>query len=235
MTITHSSHRPALSRHPYPHPTGGRTSLYLVRHGRTRANVDQVLCGHTDLPLDDHGREQAALVAARIADAVEADALLTSPLRRAFSTAEAISALTGLTPQIVPDLIEMNFGIYEGAHFETILEADPELAARFLDLDDGEVGWPEGDTRVGFHRRVVDAFSTILSGNHDRSVIVVAHGGVFGSYLAQIHGSSPNDWRGFQIKNCSITHLEVSIEHTAVHLINDVEHLASIADDETME
>lgn len=218
------------SRHPIAHPRGGQTTLYLVRHGRTIGNVKRVLCGSTDVPLDELGVLQAARVAERIGNSIRADELVTSPLQRARFTAEAISAKTGLAPVIRPDIAEWDFGVAEGKSFEEIGAIYPEISARFQNLDDFEVGWPEGETRGQFHARVYKAFLDILDKYHEHSVIVVAHGGVFGSLLAQIRGLSPNDWRAFDIRNCSVTHLEVTVEDTAIHLMNDVEHLDGLVD-----
>ena len=218
------------SRHPVRHPTGGRTSLYLVRHGRTLGNVQRVLVGSTDIPLDEFGIQQAHLVGERLATAVQADMLLSSPLQRARVTAEIIGRQMGLTPRIRPNLIEWNFGAAEGLSFETIAMQHSDLAVRFADLEDFDVGWPEGETRREFHDRVQNEFLEILTAFESHTLIVVAHGGIFGSLLAQIQGRSPNDPKSFDIRNCSVTHLEVSVDETAVHLLNDVEHLNGLTD-----
>ena len=105
-----------------------------------------------------------------------------------------------------------------------------DLAVRFADLEDFDVGWPEGETRREFHDRVQNEFLEILTAFESHTLIVVAHGGVFGSLLAQIQGRSPNDPKSFDIRNCSVTHLEVSVDETAVHLLNDVEHLNGLTD-----
>jgi broad specificity phosphatase PhoE len=106
----------------------------------------------------------------------------------------------------------------------------PEIAARFADVDDFEVGWPNGETRRTFHDRVYREFMEILTDFERHTLIVVAHGGVFGSLLAQIQGNHPNDWTQYAIHNCSVTHLEVTVDETAIHLLNDVEHLNGLTD-----
>jgi ribonuclease H / adenosylcobalamin/alpha-ribazole phosphatase len=220
------------SRHSLRHPAGGQTSLYLVRHGRTSGNVQQILCGRTDVPLDSRGEREAELVAARIAEFVTADTLISSPLGRARSTAKAIAARTGLEPEIMDDLAELNFGDLEGFTLQRFAMEYPSLAVRFLDFEDHDVGWPGGETRVGFHTRVRNAFEDILTRYQNNSVIVVAHGGVLGSFIAEIQGVSPYDWRQFIIRNCSITHLEVANDGSTFHLVNDTEHLAGLDDED---
>jgi broad specificity phosphatase PhoE len=97
-------------------------------------------------------------------------------------------------------------------------------------MEDFEVGWPDGETRRQFHDRVYAEFLDLLHTYQRHAVIVVAHGGVFGSLLAQIQGHHPNDWRAYEIRNCSVTHLEVSVDGAYVHLLNDVEHLNGLID-----
>jgi broad specificity phosphatase PhoE len=218
------------SRHPIRHPSGGRTSLFLVRHGRTLGNVQRAFVGATDIPLDELGVRQAHLVGERLAAAVQADELVASPLQRARLTAEIIGSKMGRTPEIRPNLTEWNFGDAEGFTIDSLASQHPELMSRFADFEDYDAGWPGGETRRQFHGRVYSEFLDILQAYENHTVIVVAHGGVFGSLLAQIQGRSPNDPSAFDIRNCSVTHLEVSVDDTAVHLLNDVEHLNGLTD-----
>ncbi|HET7056490.1 MAG TPA: histidine phosphatase family protein, partial [Thermomicrobiales bacterium] len=53
----------------------------------------------------------------------------------------------------------------------------------------------------------------------------VTHGGVLGSMAAQLIGTPPNDWARYQIKNCSVTHLEIGQEGSIFHRFNDCAHL----------
>lgn len=218
------------SRFPIRHPAGGRTTLYLVRHGRTLGNVQRVFVGATDIPLDELGIQQAHRVGERLAAAVRADDIVSSPLQRARVTAEIIGRKLGMAPTIRSGLAEWNFGDAEGFTLEAVAARHPELARRFANFDDYDVGWPNGETRRAFHDRVYAEFLDILKAYASHTVIVVAHGGVFGSLLAQIQGRSPNDPNAFNIRNCSVTHLEVSVDNTAIHLLNDIEHLSGLAD-----
>ncbi|MCC6791043.1 MAG: histidine phosphatase family protein [Thermomicrobiales bacterium] len=201
-----------------------------MRHGRTLGNVQRVLVGSTDIPLDSLGVQQAELVGRRLADAIEADVLLSSPLQRAYVTARAIGDKMNLSPVLRPRLAEWNFGDAEGLSMEVLAGQYPDIAARFADIDDFDVGWPGGETRRTFHDRVYIEFTDILRSYERHTLIVVAHGGVFGSLLAQIQGKSPNDWTQYAIHNCSVTHLEVTVEETAIHLLNDIEHLNGLTD-----
>jgi probable phosphoglycerate mutase len=194
--------------------------------------VRRIFQGQLDTPLDSHGIKQAHLLAARVAEQIEADVLLSSPLQRALVTAQIIGASLGLEPIVVPELSEMDFGAMEGMTIDRLEAEHPEIAAGMYDDQDDEFGWPEGETRRDFHGRVLTVFQTILADYPGKRVVVVAHGGVIGSFIAQIEGVSPNDWQRHPIANCSLTHLHVTPEHTAVHLFNDAVHLEVLdADD----
>lgn len=212
------------------HPADGETSLYLVRHGRTASNVQRVFHGVTDVPLDTLGIRQAHLLAARLRADVGADALVSSPLQRALATARIIGDGVGLAPVVVPGLIEVNFGELEGAPIATLLTDYPDVARRLLGENDADAAWPGGESRRGFFERVWTTFGTILDDYAGRTVIAVAHGGVIGSFLAQIQGIPANQPAAYDVRNCSVTHLVVTPRHTAIHCYNDVVHLDGLAD-----
>lgn len=217
-------------RYQWSHPASNETTLYLVRHGRTKGNVDRTLCGRLDVPLDDLGVLQAQRVADRIAREVKADVLLSSPLIRARQTAGHIRERNGLAVEMVEDLAEWNFGDYEGKTLAEVQAAAPHVLSALENLDDHEAGWPGGEIRRVFHARVAGVFRQIVTDYHGQSVIVVAHGGVLGSLAAQIHGTSPNDWQAFNFHNCSLTHFSLCAEGVDVVMINDVAHLAELVE-----
>lgn len=229
MTTSPLKTTPALALHSsLRHPSNGETTLYLIRHGRTESNVLRRFQGQLDTPLDSHGVMQAHLLAARAAEEIDADVLLSSPLQRALVTAQIVGASLGLEPIVVPELSEMDFGAMEGMTIDRLEAEHPEIVAAMYDEDDDDFGWPEGETRRDFHGRVLRVFQTILTDYPGKRVVVVAHGGVIGSFLAQIEGGSPNDWQRNPIANCSLTHLHVTPDHTAVHLFNDAVHLEAL-------
>lgn len=209
------------------HPIHSETTLLLIRHGQTEANINKLLVGLTDVPLDPLGETQARRIGEHMRD-VPIDALITSPLKRAHDTAHQISLATGKIPEVVPGLSEIHFGRAEGLTLEQVMEQFPELHALREDSDDVSFAWPGGDHRVGFHERVYATFLGIIERYDRQRVAVVCHGGVIGSFFAQIDGGSPNDFVKYAVANCSITHLVVTADHTEVHLWNDVSHLDEV-------
>ena len=209
------------------HPSGGHTNFILVRHGRTEGNVRRVLVGRSDIPLDTLGERQAEAVGAYLATQHRPDVVISSPLIRAHNTARAIAARYGLPISFDDEIMELNFGAYEGFSLEEITAQDPVFAATF-GIVEHDRQWPEGELLSAFHTRVMSAFLRLASTHIDQTVVVVSHGGVLGSLAAQLLGTHPNDWVRFQIQNCSVSHVEFGPQGSVIHCLNEIHHLREV-------
>ena len=160
--------------------------LYLVRHGETDWNLARRIQGSTDIPLNDTGREQARATG-RLLSGRRWDAVLSSPLSRAFETASIIAAELDLaTPETVADLVERHYGEAEGLE-------ETELDRRFP----GDTPVPGRESRSALLERVLPALMRIAEEHPDQSVLVVSHGGVIRSVVNAVdpagsHGRIPN-------------------------------------------
>lgn len=209
------------------HPSGSETELYFVRHGQTPANVQHRFAGATDVPLDELGRKQAGQVASRF-QYIEIDQIVSSPLQRAHYTARQIGAITGHTPLLMDGLREMNFGDAEMLTLNEIAETFAHLMPAMGDLRDTTMQWPNGESRIGFHQRVLDSVNSILHDYADQRVAVVCHGGVIASVLSHLEDGPRNDFVRYSIANCSITHMSVTPDETIIHAWNDYSHLDAV-------
>jgi broad specificity phosphatase PhoE len=202
------------------------TEIVLVRHGETQSNLEQLLHGRTDVPLTPLGEWQAARVAQRVQEIGGASALYSSPLIRAHSTALRISQTIGLETILLADLMEYHFGDFEGFSLAEIQQAYPELFLRALDTSDTEFRFPNGESKHEFNVRVKSAFNQLVEEHSGERIVVVAHGGVIGSAVAQFTGGNPNDWAKYLVRNCSVTHLELNGDPVARLICwNDALHL----------
>ncbi len=118
------------------------TTILLARHGETDWNRENRFQGHADPPLNETGRAQAAELAAALANEPLA-AVYSSPLRRAFETAQIVGAPHGLEPVPVDALREVDVGSWQGLTRAEIEERFPEQFARWLDY---EQGWDDGES-----------------------------------------------------------------------------------------
>lgn len=90
-----------------------RQSFWFLRHGESQANADNTVAGWLDSELTDQGRRQAEESAARLRD-VKLGSICSSPLKRAFETAQIVSRPSRLRVEKVDGLKERRWGIKEG-------------------------------------------------------------------------------------------------------------------------
>jgi broad specificity phosphatase PhoE len=144
------------------------TTLLLVRHGETDWNAERRWQGHTDVPLNARGREQAHALAEELA-AEPPDVIYTSDLSRALETAEIVGGMLGLAVVADPDLREIDVGSREGLTAEQV----------------GDCPW-DGEPHEAHATRVLRAVGRIAEHHPGRRVLVVAHGGCLRRIQEQI-------------------------------------------------
>lgn len=152
---------------------GAPTRLLLLRHGQTALSVDRRYSGHGDPGLTELGLAQAAAAAARLGERGGADVVVSSPLTRARSTAQAAADRLGLDVQVHDGLIETDFGDWEGLTFREAAQRDPELHARWL--GDVEVAPPGGESFAAVARRLAATKADLLSRYPGARVLAVSH------------------------------------------------------------
>jgi broad specificity phosphatase PhoE len=143
--------------------------LILVRHGETIHNVAGIAQGWNDSVLSDAGQRQVQAVAQRLRT-YSPDAIYSSPLGRALSTAEAIAAATGLPIATLDDLREMNYGQWEGRSFLDVRREFADAYHRWI--ADAESPSPDGESHADVRRRLERAFQSIDA----KRPVVVTHG-----------------------------------------------------------
>ncbi len=152
---------------------GTPTRLLLLRHGQTQLSVQRRYSGHGDPELTPLGLAQAAGAAARIGRLDGVAAVLTSPLRRARQTAEAVAAATGTPLHVRERLVETDFGAWEGLTFVEARDRDPELHAEWLGSE--EAAPPDGESFAAVGRRVEAELADLLQEYPGVTLVLVSH------------------------------------------------------------
>jgi broad specificity phosphatase PhoE len=147
--------------------------VLLWRHGRTEWNATGRVQGQIDVPLDEVGVEQAAEAAPLLA-AEKPDLIISSDLSRAYQTAQALSAVTGLPVQTDPRLRETAFGPWEGLTHAEIEAGWPEDFDRWR--AGGEVGLPGSESPADVVARMTVGLRDALP-QTDGTIVLVTHGG----------------------------------------------------------
>jgi probable phosphoglycerate mutase len=151
------------------------TRIILVRHGETALTQQGRYSGRGDPELTDEGQAQAMAAAGRVAGlSRDVTAVLTSPLRRCVRTAELIAAEVGGVPvTVTEDLIECDFGQWEGLTFGEVQERWPREMQAWLSST--SVAPPGGESFQAVAKRVRGALATIVKSHAGGVVVLVSH------------------------------------------------------------
>ncbi|NUT43822.1 MAG: bifunctional RNase H/acid phosphatase [Thermoactinospora sp.] len=155
-------------------PTRVATSLLLLRHGETPLSIERRFSGLGDAELTPNGLAQAAAAAERLSrEPYRPDVIVSSPLKRARQTAEAVAQRTGLEVEVDEDLREADFGAWEGHTFTEVQRQWPaELAAWLADPDAAP---PGGESFATAARRVQAAGERLVERHEGKTVLAVSH------------------------------------------------------------
>ena len=152
---------------------GAPTRLLLLRHGQTELSAQRRYSGRGDPALTDLGRRQADAAAEYVARRGGIAAVVTSPLQRAYDTAAAAAKALGADVVVDDDLIETDFGAWEGLTFAEAAGRDPDLHRNWL--GDNSIEPPGGESFASVAHRVRRARDRIIAEYGGANVLVVSH------------------------------------------------------------
>ena len=191
-------------------------SIYLARHGETAWSLTGQHTGVTDLPLTERGEQNAQSLAGRLRGITFVQ-VFTSPLRRARRTCEL--AGFGAVAELDPDLVEWNYGEYEGVRTADILAKRPKWQL-FRD------GCPGGESpaQIGSRADRVVARLRPIAGN----VLLFSSGHFLRVLTARWLGVEPGAGRYFVLSTASLSALgyEHDATESVIRLWNDTQHVS---------
>ena len=170
--------------------------FYFVRHGETVWNVENKICGATDIALTVKGHQQASETGKKFVEQdISADEILYSPLLRAADTAHHISEITGIPARAEQRLIEQNFGRYESTPRDgrEFYEAKKDFASRY----------GTGESMLQVAQRIYNLLDD-LKAQPDKTYILVAHNGIARIVESYFHEMTNEEFSAFAVKNCAI-------------------------------
>ena len=152
---------------------GGPTRLLLLRHGQTELSRQRRYSGRGNPDLTDVGRRQAQDAARYLSAKGGISAVVSSPLARAYDTAAAAADALGLPVTVDDDLIETDFGDWEGLTFSEAAARHPELHGRWL--RDTGLPAPGGESFDEVGERVQRVRDRLIAEHGESTVLVVSH------------------------------------------------------------
>lgn len=197
--------------------------LYIIRHGQTDWNVAGRIQGSQDIPLNEQGRRQARALARGMAQRPVC-AVYSSPQIRALETAQAIAAPFGLEVELLPELVEISYGTWEGRTAQDILTTDSELYDAWW-KHPASVAPPGGETLCQVDERCIRAWEHIRS-RMNGDTAVVSHGSTLAHFIVHLL-KGQSEAREIIVGNASITTMEYFPQEGKCRLVelNDSRHL----------
>lgn len=203
--------------------------IILVRHGEAEHNVGDLTGGWTESALTPLGERQAAAVAERLGRELRGTdvRLLSSDLRRARQTAEAMAEALGVETEYSTDLREFNNGVAANKRREEVQEIYVEPGDSLLDWQP----YPEAETWRRFHLRVASHMDRVMEGQ-DKPLLIVCHGGTvvqIVSWWLRLPIETLN-WVNFHSYPTGVTVLtETKWGERRLERLNDTSHLRDMS------
>lgn len=201
------------------------TKVLLVRHGHVEGIDPWRFRGRNDLPLTSLGLAQAEAVGERIAAGWSPAAVYASPLSRALDTAEAIAAPLGLAVRPEPELLEIDYGKFQGLTREEALSSWPtEAKLWFRSPDVAHI--PGGEDLSSVLARVQHGIRKLVRRHRNETIVVVAHEAINRVVLLDALGLPLSRFWYWRQDPCCINEIDFDDEKCLISSINDVSHVS---------
>lgn len=173
-------------------------NLYVIRHGKTDWNIESKIQGRTNISLNEKGINQAEEVRKKLEEK-DIDLIIASPLDRTKQTAEIINKNMKVPIKYHNNLMERDFGVYEGKDAKKL-----EIWESLLKYYDN-VEVEDGEKIQDFFGRVFECMKDIEKENKDKNVLLVTHGGVARAIDCYFNGvPKDNEDTGVMLSNCEV-------------------------------
>ncbi|MDX1638898.1 MAG: histidine phosphatase family protein [Balneolaceae bacterium] len=202
-----------------------KTNLFIIRHGETEFNRLGKMQGRgIDEPLNETGRRQARATAQYLSS-FGIDLVFSSSLKRSIETAEIIAEHHQVDLVSYKELDELDFGIYEGKHWDEIKEEVLRVQERW---QNGEVHFAldGGESPSQALDRVQHRMTSIIEEHQYKNLLVILHGRLIRILLAYWLGYGLSRMHEIEHSNGSLNHLRWNGKAFEIVTLNKTDHLA---------
>lgn len=177
--------------------------IYYVRHGQTDWNLDRKMQGgETERALNKTGIQQANETKKKLEN-VDYDTIICSPMHRVIQTAEIIKGEKNIMLTTDERIRERNLGELEGH------DVTEEIEEKIWDCDTN-YQIPGGESLHDFEKRVLDFLEDIKQKYSNKTILIVAHGGVAKIIKAHFYGKPKNgNLSEISMENCEIIEIDI--------------------------
>lgn len=203
--------------------TAGSTTCILVRHGHVEGIQPPRFRGRAELPLTPLGERQAQALRNRIAAQWNPVAVYSSPMSRCLRTAAILAGPLDLAVEPVDDLIDFDYGQWQGLSKDEVHQRWPEEYARWQRMPH-LVSIPQGENLRVISTRATRALHDILRRHRGETVVVVAHDSINRVLLLHALDLPLTRYRSIAQAPCALNVLEYAGGQCAIHTINETGH-----------
>ena len=202
------------------------TEIILVRHGETEWNASETFRGRADVDLNETGLRQAELLG-RYLSAEKIDLIYSSPLKRAFKTAEEIARFQNIEVKTVENLIDFNYGEWQGLTVEQVKERDDVLYQDWLDTPE-QMRIPGGETLEDVLNRAMPFLVGAVMRCREGKIALVSHRVVLKVIICALLKLDNAHFWDIRIDNAAVTRFVYDGNHAVLTSHNDTGHLREI-------
>lgn len=205
------------------------TRIYLVRHGQTAWNKEEIFRGRTDVPLNETGLREAQLAGDYFRE-MEVHAIYSSPLLRAWETAQKIAEVQRLEVRSLQGIIDMCFGEWEGQSLKDVQEKDGQRFQQWKD-EPHLVKIPGGETLDEVRDRAMAVLEKTIQSHSGKTVLFVSHRVVNKVILCSILGLDNSHFWQIGQDTTAINLIQHRDGKYVLSLLNEACHLKRLQPD----
>jgi len=202
------------------------TQIILVRHGETEWNVREVFRGRIDIGLNETGVKQAELLAEYLSG-LRIDAIYSSALKRALTTAEKIAGYHGLKVVVNPGLMDLDFGEWQGLPCQEVQDSYKELYAQWLSHPE-RVRMPAGESLDEVRTRAMGMVDKVIA-KYEGSIVLVSHRVVNKVLICALLGLDNSHFWNIEQGTCGMTIFTYKNDRFILTRHNDTSYLRPLS------
>ena len=205
------------------------TSVYLVRHGETAWNKEEIFRGRTDISLNEIGFREAELVGDYL-KGKDIHVIYSSPLSRAMETARSIAQVFNLKVQPLEGIIDMSFGKWEGVSLKEVQTRDGELYRQWRE-EPHLITLPGGESLDEVRVRAMAALEEVIRYHKGMNIVLVSHRVINKVIICGILGIGNSHFWQIGQGTAAVNLIQYKEGKYILSLLNETCHLKSLQEE----
>ncbi len=200
--------------------------IYLIRHGETEWNKEEIFRGRADISLNQTGFREAELIGEYL-KSMDIHVVYSSPLSRARETARRIAQVFNLKVQPLEGIIDMSFGRWEGRPVKEVQIHEKELYQQWIERPH-QVRFPGGESLDEVRIRAMDTLEGVVQAHHGNNIVLVSHRVINKVIISGILGLDNSHFWQIGQDPAAINLIQFKEGKFILSLLNETCHLKSL-------